>query len=373
MSMNERFIGVPGGRWQLSTPALLVDLDAFERNVAAMAGQMKKSGLALRPHAKAHKAVTVAQRQIGAGAIGICCATLGEAEALGAAGVPGLLVTSPVVTPAMISRLVSLPGEVMVVAEDVGNVAALEQAFAAAGRRLPVLVEVDVGQRRTGVVSPQQAVELARQVASSAHLEYRGIQAYWGHLQQVLDFAERCRVVEQQAKIVRAVTTALREAGLSPAIVTGGGTGTALIDAELGLFTELQPGSYLFMDSSYSRAALWPNGASPFEISLYVRANVVSVNRAEHAVINAGFKSFATDSGLPFAARGAPAGTTYKFMGDEHGALVYGETANARLALGDGVECVVSHCDPTVNLYDFLHCVRGDRLEEIWRVDARGR
>jgi D-serine deaminase-like pyridoxal phosphate-dependent protein len=371
--MNERFIGVTGGREQLSTPALLLDLDAFERNVAAMAAQMQNSGLALRPHAKAHKSIKVAQRQIGAGAIGICCATLGEAEVLGAAGVPGLLVTSPVVTPAMVSRLVAMPDEVMVVVEDPANTAALEQAFAAAGRRLPVLVEVDVGQRRTGVASPQQAVELARRIAASPHLEYRGIQAYWGHLQQMLDFDERRRVVQRQAEIVRAVVAALREAGFLPAIVTGGGTGTALIDAELGLFTELQPGSYLFMDSSYSRAALWPGGKSPFEVSLYVRANVVSVNRADHAVINAGLKSFATDSGLPFAARGAPAGVTYKFMGDEHGALVYGETGNARLGLGDGVECVVSHCDPTVNLYDFLHCVRGDRLVEIWRVDARGR
>jgi D-serine deaminase-like pyridoxal phosphate-dependent protein len=284
-----------------------------------------------------------------------------------------LLVTSPVVTPAMISRLVAMPGDVMVLVEDADNVTALEQAFAASGRRLPVLVEVDVGQRRTGVVSPQQAVELARQIAASKNLEYRGIQAYWGHLQQVLDFDERRRVVLRQAEIVRSVVTALNEAGLPPGIVTGGGTGTALIDAELGLFTELQPGSYLFMDSSYSRPALWPGGSSPFGVSLYVRANVVSVNRADHAVINAGLKSFATDSGLPFAARGAPAGTTYKFMGDEHGALVYGETSNARLALGDGVECVVSHCDPTVNLYDFVHCVRGDRLEEIWRIDARGR
>jgi D-serine deaminase-like pyridoxal phosphate-dependent protein len=373
IGMNERFIGVPGGREQLGTPALLVDLDAFERNVAAMAAQMQKSGLALRPHAKAHKSINVARRQIGAGAIGICCATLGEAEVLGAAGISGLLVTSPVVTPAMIFRLVAMPGEVMVVVEDASNLAALEQAFAGAGRRLPVLVEVDVGQRRTGVVSPQQAVELARQIAASPHLEYRGIQAYWGHLQQMLDFEERGRVVRRQAEIVRAVIAALREAGFAPPIVTGGGTGTALIDAGLGLFTELQPGSYLFMDSTYSRAALWPGGTSPFEISLYVRANVVSVNRADHAVINAGLKSFATDSGLPFAARGAPAGVTYKFMGDEHGALVYGETGNARLALGDGVECVVSHCDPTVNLFDVMHCVRGDRLEDIWRIDARGR
>ncbi len=372
VSRNERFIGVAGGRAQLNTPALLVDLDVFERNLAAMARQVRDAGVTLRPHAKAHKSIAVAQRQIEAGAIGICCATLGEAEVLSAGGISGLLVTSPVVTPSMMARLVAIRGTVVVVAEDGANVAALAQAFGAANRRLRVLVEVDVGQRRTGVTSPADAVALARQISASPHLEYCGIQAYWGHLQQVSDFAERRRVVLQQGQIVRATVVALNEAGLPPGIVTGGGTGTALIDAELELFTELQPGSYLFMDSSYGRGVLWPGGAPPFEPSLFVRANVVSVNRPQHAVINAGLKSFATDSGLPFAARGAPAGVTYKFMGDEHGALVYAEASNARLALGDGVECVVSHCDPTVNLYDYLHCVRGDTLVDIWRVDARG-
>jgi D-serine deaminase-like pyridoxal phosphate-dependent protein len=366
-------MGVAGGRAQLSTPVLLVDLDVFERNLAAMAQQARDAGLALRPHAKAHKSIAVAQRQIEAGAIGICCATLGEAEVLSAGGIAAPLVTSPVVTPAMVARLVAIRGTVMVVAEDANNVAALALAFGAANRRLPVLVEVDVGQRRTGVASPADAVALARQISASPHLEYCGIQAYWGHLQQVSDFVERRRVVLQQGEIVQATVNALRDAGLPPRIVTGGGTGTALVDAELGLFTELQPGSYLFMDSSYGRGMLWPGGTAPFEPSLFVRADVVSVNRPQHAVINAGLKSFATDSGLPYAARGAPAGTTYRFMGDEHGALVYAENSNARLALGDGVECVVSHCDPTVNLYDHLHCVRGDALVDIWRIDARGR
>jgi len=373
MSANLAFLGVPGGRWRLNTPSLLVDIDAFERNLAAMAAQARKSGLSLRPHAKAHKSSSIARRQIAAGAIGISCATLGEAEILGAAGIPGLLVTSPVVTPSMIARLVAMRADVMVVVEDAGNVDALAQACAAAGRRLPVLVEIDVGQNRTGVASALQAVSLARQVAASAQLEYRGIQAYWGHLQQVPEFTARRGVVRQQAEIVRSAIAALRDAGLPPVIVTGGGTGTALIDAELGVFTELQPGSYLFMDSSYRRGLLWPDGVAPFETSLFVRANVVSVNRAQHAVINAGLKSFATDSGLPLAVRGSPAGTTYRFMGDEHGALVYGAPTDARLAIGDGVECVVSHCDPTVNLYDFFHCVRGDQLVEIWRIDARGR
>ena len=197
MSLNERFIGVAGGRAQLNTPALLVDLDAFERNLAAMAQQARNARMTLRPHAKAHKSIAVARRQLESGAIGICCATLGEAEVLSAAGISGLLVTSPVVTQAMMARLVAIRGTVMVVAEDRGNVAALAQIFEAANRRLPVLVEVDVGQQRTGVVSPADAVALARQISASPHLEFRGILAFWVHLLLVCDFAVRRRVVLQ--------------------------------------------------------------------------------------------------------------------------------------------------------------------------------
>ena len=373
LDVNRRWLDVPGGREQLSTPCLVLDLDAFERNLATMARQVGASGIALRPHAKAHKSVSVARRQIAYGAIGLSCATLGEAEVLGAAGIPGLLVTSPVVTSAMIARLAAAPADIMVVADDIRSVADLEAASAELGRKMSVLVDIDVGQRRTGVASPRAAVAVAREITSSAHLHYAGIQAYWGHLQQVTDFDARRRMVYQQAEIMRDVIAALRDSGMPPRIVTGGGTGTAPIDAELGLFTELQPGSYLFMDSSYGRPEVWPGGNPPFETSLFVRASVVSANRDEHAVINAGLKSFATDSGLPIAVRGATAGAKYEFMGDEHGALVYANTADPRLTPGAAVECITSHCDPTVNLYDALHCIRGDRLVEIWRIDARGR
>jgi D-serine deaminase-like pyridoxal phosphate-dependent protein len=370
---NGCFVNLEASRQQISTPALLLDLDAFGRNLNTMRSMAQGAGVNVRPHAKAHKSIEIARRQIEAGAVGISCATLGEAEILAAAGLPGVLITSPVVTPAMIDRLIELPSSVMVVVEDDGNFDALEAAFASASKPLGVLIDVDVGQHRTGIASSRRAVDLARRIAGSASLQWRGIQAYWGHLQQVLGFTERRRQVRAQAETLRTVINELRAAGLPPDIVTGGGTGTASIDAELGLFTEVQPGSYVFMDSSYGRAELWPDGRCPFATSLFVRANVVSAGRPEHAVINAGLKSFAADSGLPVAIAGAPAGTTYRFMGDEHGALVYAEGTNERLKVGDGVELVVSHCDPTVNLFDFLHCVRGDRLVDIWRIDARGR
>ena len=372
-SANAGLVGEENSRSRLSTPALLLDLDAFERNLEVMQRMAGAARVALRPHAKSHKSVEIARRQVRVGAVGLSCATLGEAEVFAAAAIPGLLVTSPIVTPAMIARLLAIPSPPMLVVEDGQNVSALEAAAAAANKRLEVLVEIDVGQRRTGVDSPEAAVSLASQIASCPHLRLRGIQAYWGHLQQVLGFAERHSAVAAQAKTVRATIEELTAAGHRPEIVTGSGTGTAIIDADLDLFTELQAGSYVFMDSSYRRPELWPDGRSPFEVSLFVRASVVSTGRPEHAIINAGLKSFATDSGLPIAVAGAPPGTTYRFMGDEHGALAYASGDGPRLKLGDGVECVVSHCDPTVNLFDMLHCVRGNRLVDIWPIDARGR
>ena len=198
---------------------------------------------------------------------------------------------------------------------------------------------------------------LARQISASPHLEYCGIQAYWGHLQQVRRFAERRRVVLQQGEIVRATWRRCARPGLPPAIVTGGGTGRALIDAELGLFTELQPGSYLFMDSSYSRGRAVAGRRVAVRASLFVRANVVSVNRPQHAVINAGLKSFATDFGIAVRRARRAGGHHLQIHGRRaRRAGLRRDQQRAAGARRPGVECVVSHCDPTVNLYDFLHC-----------------
>jgi D-serine deaminase-like pyridoxal phosphate-dependent protein len=373
---NQYLIGVPGGRDRLSTPALVLDLDAFEQNIAAMAALSRRSRIALRPHAKAHKSIEVARRQVAAGAIGISCATLGEAETMGRAGIPGVLVTSPVIGDSMVARLAALHRDIdglAVVADHPRQVAALAPAVASTGKPLAVLVDIDVGQHRTGVQTVDDAVGLARAIAQAPALRFAGVQAYYGHLQQVEGFGPRQAAVREQLARLRTFCAALREAGLPPDIVTGGGTGSAAIDAAEQVHTEIQPGSYLFMDSSYGRPSLWPENASPFRVSLFVRAAVVSANRPDCAVVNAGIKSLATDSGTPRVAAGGPVDAIYKFMGDEHGALQYQSAGDGRLAVGDEVELIVSHCDPTVNLYDVFHCVRGRDLVDIWPIDARGR
>jgi D-serine deaminase-like pyridoxal phosphate-dependent protein len=220
------------------------------------------------------------------------------------------------------------------------------------------------------VTSPADAVRLARRIEALPELRYRGIQAYYGHLQHVPAYADRrVKAAEQWARL-RPFLDALRSKGLSPGIVTGGGTGTHLLDLEEGPFTEIQPGSYLFMDKQYGAVELAP-GAVSFRTALNVATRVISTNQPGLAVLDAGFKAMATDAGPALVASGAPADATYQFMGDEHGGLRIAAGA-ARPEVGDLVRLVAPHCDPTVNLHDCLHVMQGKRLIDIWPIDARG-
>jgi 3-hydroxy-D-aspartate aldolase len=370
---NTALIGAADARARLATPCLLLEADAFEHNLEAMIALVRRYGRALRPHVKAHKCTTIATRQLEAGATGLCCATVREAEVMAAAGLPGILVTSPVAAPAMVARLLrahETVGDLAVVIDSEAGVDALAAA-ASSARPLGVVVEIDVGQGRTGVTQPAHALRLARRIADLAQLDYRGIQAYYGHLQHVPAYANRkAKAAEQWARLGPFVA-ALRADGLPPGIVTGGGTGTHQLDLEDGPFTEIQPGSYLFMDKQYGAIELAPGGRSPFEVALTVAARVVSVNQPGLAVIDAGFKAMATDAGPALLQGGPGAAVSYQFMGDEHGGLRYGEGAS-RPGVNELVRLVAPHCDPTVNLHDHFHVMQGDRLVEIWPIDARG-
>ncbi|MFT3989307.1 DSD1 family PLP-dependent enzyme [Aestuariivirga sp.] len=358
-------------RHDVATPALLLDLDIMDRNIAIMADAISRLGVAARPHAKSHKCVEVARRLVAAGAIGASCATIEEAEAMALGGIPGILITSPIVSPdalARLKRLLLRGADVSVTADNQASIATLDGLAAGIGARLAVIVELDVGVGRTGCREPADAVALARSIAASPHLSFAGVQAYWGNLQQVMPFAERARLVNIQARKLATLIDELKAAGLPPAIVTGAGTGTHVIDAGLGLFTEIQPGSFLFMDSCYGSISISEN-ENPFTPSLFVAATVVSANQPKRVVVNAGFKAFATDSGKPVALRGGPANAIYKFMGDEHGALDFeGKDAPP---VGNVIEFLTSHCDPTVNLYSAYHVVRGDEVVDIWPIQGR--
>lgn len=370
---NQHLVGRSGSRLLLNTPALLLDLDAFEANLAAMAARVQKLGLKLRPHAKAHKSGTIGRKQVEAGAVGISCANLDEADAMAHGGIESVLVTSPVVSPAGLDRLVALATrirEVLVVADNPANVDALAARAREGGVELGILVDIDVGQHRTGVVGQEPAIALARRIAASGSLRYRGLQAYYGHLQHVPTFAGRGAVVQQALDGLRGIIDGLRAAGLPPEIVSGSGTGTHRIDAVAKVHTELQPGSYLFMDRQYAAVELLPDEPA-FRQSLFVQTTVVSVNQLDLAVVHGGWKAFSTESDVPIVAKGAPGGAKYKFMGDEHGGLQL-PPGSAALPIGTIVEFVPPHCDPTVNLFNRFHCVRGDDLVDIWPIEARG-
>jgi len=372
---NAKFIGVKGSRTQLSTPNLLLDLDALERNIAAMAAHTKAMGLKLRPHSKGAKSIEIGKRQMAAGAVGICCSTLGEAEVIAGSGIEGVLTTSPVVTPTMIERLIALNGKatgLMVAVDNPANVDALAAAAAKAKKVLGVIVEFDVGQGRTGTRSVDAAATLARRVKASPHLFYCGIQAYYGHLQHIAAYADRENAAKTQMARVRELLARLAADGLEPRIVTGGGTGTFDIDPAGKVYTEIQPGSYPFMDREYLEIPVaGGDRASPFTASLFVQASVVSAHTEGFAVVNGGYKSFATEGGMPRVLSPKLADAKYKLMGDEHGGIDYDPKSGA-LNVGDLVEFLTPHCDPTINLYDRYHCVRGDTLVDIWPVDARG-
>jgi D-serine deaminase-like pyridoxal phosphate-dependent protein len=372
---NRKFIGVRGSRAKLSTPALLLDLDALESNIAAMAAHTKAAGISLRPHNKGAKSIEIARRQLAVGAVGICCTTIGEAEVIAGSGIEGVLITSPVVTPTMIERLIALNAEakgLMIAADNPANTDALAAAARAAGKPISVVVEFDVGQGRTGVPSLEGVVALARRISEASHLRFSGIQAYYGHLQHIAGFADRKAACNAQIQRVRPLLAKLEAEGLAPGIVTGGGTGTFDIDPTGGVYTEVQPGSYPFMDREYLDIDMTAGRSSPFVPALFVQASVISANRDGFAVVNAGYKSFATEGGVARVASPHLAGASYKLMGDEHGGVDY-DPKGGILKLGDTVEFLSPHCDPTINLYDRYHCVRGDTLVDIWPVDARGR
>jgi D-serine deaminase-like pyridoxal phosphate-dependent protein len=372
---NDHLIGMPGSRARLDTPALLIDLGALERNIRRMADFAAERGIALRPHAKTHKSDEIARRQIATGAVGISCATLGEAEVMVEAGIPGVLVTSPLVTETKLARLIRSaaqagPDGLMVVADHPENVQSLDEAAAALPYPLGVLVDCAAGHQRTGCRDTDAALALARQIQGCTHLTLKGVQHYSGNLQHIPARTERAAKARAQREQLAGLIAAGRAEGLAFDIVTGVGTGTFDLDPEGAVFTEMQTGSYIFMDVDYLAALADGTNRPPFETALLVQTAIVSTNAENWVTVDGGLKCFATDGPKPAIHAGTDRTGRFEFFGDEHGKLIY---AGARPHLGDRVEFVVPHCDPTVNLHDYYHVMDGDTLVALWPVTARGR
>ncbi|HVR90330.1 MAG TPA: DSD1 family PLP-dependent enzyme [Novosphingobium sp.] len=363
---------LPMHRSDLPTPVLIIDRPALDRNIAAMAEFARVRGIALRPHAKTHKCAEIARRQLAAGATGIACAKLGEAEALAAAGIANLLITSPVVSKQAIARLIELNERIAgltVVVDHPANVSRL--APAAQAKSLRVLIDIDPGFHRTGVTSAAAAVELAIKVSECPTMEYGGVQFYCGTDQHVTSLAERRERIEHRTAYLETVLAALASAGFEAPIVSGGGTGSFAIDAQLGVLTELQVGSYVFLDREYLDCE-FDKSAPAFEPALAIDTRVVSANTAGQVTVDAGLKAMSTEAGPPRILAGADPATRYAFLGDEHGGL-----STPPGVPDPGLDQVITllppHCDPTVNLYDRYAVCDGEAVVEFWPVTARGR
>lgn len=361
----------------IDTPALLIDLDAMTRNLERMAARVNALGVRLRPHAKTHKSSAIAAKQISLGAIGVCCQKVSEAEALVADGIADVLVSNEVVGERKLARLAALAkrAHIGVCVDQPQSIALLAKVAQSAGSRIDVLVEIDVGGHRCGVEPGSAACALAAEIARCGNLRFAGLQAYHGAAQHLRTPQERRAAIDAAQAAVRVTLDHLISAGLSCETIGGAGTGTFLLEGGSGVWNELQPGSYVFMDCDYARNTPEEGANAPmFEHALFVLATVMSATSPKQAVIDAGHKALSNDSGFP--AVWQQPDLSYHRPSDEHGVLAYTGGAQ-RLAWGEKVLLVPGHCDPTVNLYDWYVGVRAfstpdAHVETLWPITARG-
>lgn len=369
---------VGDGLDSLDTPSMIVDLDLMEANIKKLMDRLLPTGVNIRPHLKTTKSAVLAKKLVAAGAKGGCVAKLSEAEVIAAAGFDDLLITCEVIGPVKVRRLVQLlrkhPKIRIVVDSAVGataiNDALAEDGSFAESEPISVLIDLDVGLHRAGVAPGESALALAKHVAMLKQLKLIGVQGYEGHLQHLHDFADRRAQCLESMKTLTETAEALRAAGHDIQVVTTGGTGTAEFCVTVPGVTEVQPGSFIFMDTDYRNAV-----GNFYSNSLTILSTVLSDqgkrDGVRYVTTDAGLKSLTTDSGL---AECKDSRYEYGVLGDEHGSLSWKDDGNTpALAVGDRMEMIPSHIDPTINLFDFYYAHRNGVIEDVWRVDSRGK
>ncbi len=359
----------------VDTPALILDLNRFEANLARLMSAVQGRGVRVRPHSKSHKCVEIARRQVAAGAIGICCQKTSEAEPFLAGGIADVLITNEVVGERKTMQLAQLAArypsaKVGVCVDNKHAVDQLARACEQANAKLDVYIEVDVGHHRAGATGDAEVVALGQLIDSHVRLSLRGLHAYFGNAQHLRGVAERRAAIASATASAQSAQSVLIAAGLRCDVITGAGTGTFMLEAGSGVYNEIQPGSYVMMDVDYAkneREMSWP----VFEQSLMILTTVMSRRndaQSDRATLDAGLKSFSTDCGpaLP-----AFAGWQVRAVSDEHTVLER-NGAGPDLLLGDKPLLIPGHIDPTVNLHDWIVAVRNNRVEGVWPIDARG-
>ncbi len=356
----------------VDTPALIVDLDAFEENLTRMADACEAMQVRHRAHSKTHKCPEIARRQVAAGAVGVCCQKVGEAEVMVDGGIQDVLVTNQIVGASKLARLAELAtrAKIGVCVDDAANVAALSEAAAAAGATVDVLVEIDVGAGRCGITPGAPARDLAQRVANAKNLNFRGLQAYHGSAQHIRDAASRKAAIDGAVQSVEVTLELLAKEGLDAADITGAGTGSFLYEGTSGLYNEVQCGSYIFMDADYAQNKMEDGRAfDGFRHSLFALVTAMSAAMPGRVTVDAGHKALGNDQGMPWVAD-IP-GAVYQRPSDEHGTILL-EGTGRTVALGEKLRLIPGHCDPTVNLHDWLVVVQGGKVVDLWEIAARG-
>lgn len=352
---------------ELSTPSLLLDATVFEENIRKMMEYVGSKGVSLRPHAKTHKSPMIGHQQIRSGAIGLCCATVAEAEAMVYSGLDHILITSQVTGTDKVRRTAALSryADVMAAVDSEENVAELSRAASAGGTTLGVIIEVDVGMGRCGVRTAEDAIRLAKAATAADGLVFRGVMGYEGHAVFIGDRAERSSAGTKANLELVEVAEAIRQAGIPVEIVSAAGTGTFDIAAENPGITELQTGSYIFMDLTYAKLDI------PFEFALTVLATVISRPEPGTIILDCGMKSISAEREPPKALDAS--GIEIAKLSEEHtiGSVRSGSPADG-LRSGQTVRLIPSHCCTTVNLHDRIHVIRNGTVEAVWAVEARG-
>ena len=363
-------------KYDLDTPCLVIDKDILEENLKKMQAIAQSSGKQLRPHVKTHKCSLIAQKQMETGAVGLCTAKLSEAEVLVNRGFKGVLITGPVVTSQKIKRLsacLKTDPSLMPVVDNLANCELLNNILSELHLTINVLLDVDVGLERTGV-APDRALEFARKISAFSALRLRGIQAYAGQVQHIKSYKDRRQASLECMQQAADVFHQLRQAGFQCDIFSGGGTGTYDIDIMLPELTDLQVGSYALMDAEYLGigSANEPGRFNTFRPALSLLTTVVSVNQKNFVTVDAGLKSLYKHGATPLVLDSNKPGLRYDWFGDEYGKIYFPEKTGGP-KLGAVLELVVSHCDPTINQFDWFYVTQQDQVVDSWPIDLRGK
>ena len=366
----------------INTPALLIDKSVLLDNIKIMSSYTQKNRINLRPHAKSHKISEIAKIQIKYGAIGICVATLYEAEVMSKNNIQGILITTPITnlnSEKRLSKLIIFSKNLMLIIDSSYGLNFLEKIAIKNKIKVNVLVDCDIMGigtkkiRRTGAKNIKEIIRLASLTNNNKYLNYIGITAYAGDIQHINNYNKRKIETNIRHNYLNKIINKLKEENLSPEIISGGGTGSYDIDTNRKLFTELQVGSYVFNDVEYDNVNIYKSNENPFKNGLFIASSVISIIDNYNYIIDAGLKALSTDSKyLPKPIGSLPKQTKYSFMGDEHGKITLPKNSRKRLKHGEIVIIQPSHCDPTVNLYDKCYLIEKDKISKSWIIDARG-